>query len=161
MKRVFFSFHYENDINRANVIRNSWVIRGNKDAGFIDKAEFEKIKRNGEKAIKNWIDNQLNGTSVTVVLIGQETLNRHFVQYEIIQSYNKGNPIIGVGLGNIRDMRTGLTSYSQSIYTEIGTYNNKPVTFADVMSNYYDYINDDGYNNLGKWVENARVKKLS
>ena len=31
MKNIFFSFHYENDVNRANVVRNSWVIRGNKD----------------------------------------------------------------------------------------------------------------------------------
>ena len=29
MKNVFFSFHYDNDVNRANVVRNIWVISGN------------------------------------------------------------------------------------------------------------------------------------
>ncbi|MEE9214326.1 MAG: TIR domain-containing protein [Thermodesulfobacteriota bacterium] len=35
--------------------------------GFIDSADFETLKRRGDSAIKNWIDNQLKGTSVTVV----------------------------------------------------------------------------------------------
>ncbi|MCH0018293.1 TIR domain-containing protein, partial [Enterococcus faecium] len=70
VRRVFFSFHYA-DVTRAMVVRNSWTLRGTKEAGFVDKAEFEKVKRNGDIAIKNWIDNQLIGTSVTVVLIGK------------------------------------------------------------------------------------------
>ena len=41
-RRVFFSFHYENDINRSMTVRNSWVTQGKEAAGFIDKAEFEK-----------------------------------------------------------------------------------------------------------------------
>ena len=66
-RRVFFSFHYKNDVWRANQVRNSWVTQGKEAAGFIDSAEFEKIKENGDKAVENWIDEQLKGTSVTVV----------------------------------------------------------------------------------------------
>lgn len=157
-RKVFFSFHYKNDVYRANVVRNSWVTKDRVDAGFVDKAEFEKIKLKGNRAVEQWIDGQLKGTSVTVVLIGRETLSRYFVQYEIMQSFNKGNPIIGVGVGNVRDMHTGLTSTSQSIYTRVGTVNGRPVNFSDLMSNYYDYINEDGYSNLAEWIENARVK---
>lgn len=89
-RRVFFSFHYDNDINRSMAVRNSWVTQGKEAAGFIDKAEFEQIKRQGDVAIHNWIDKQLEGTSVTVVLIGRETLNRPFVQYEICKSLQRG-----------------------------------------------------------------------
>ncbi|BDP76418.1 hypothetical protein EfmAA242_06460 [Enterococcus faecium] len=71
-------------------------MRGTKEAGFVDKAEFEKVKRNGDIAIKNWIDNQLIGTSVTVVLIGKETLDREYVKYEIQESYKRGNAILAV-----------------------------------------------------------------
>ena len=109
-RKVFFSFHYENDINRAMIVRNSWVTQGVEKAGFIDKAEFEQVRRQGTKAIENWIDGQLVGTSVTVVLIGSETLERDFVQYEIRKSIEKGNAIIGVKINNIADMRTGLRS---------------------------------------------------
>lgn len=49
-------------------VRNSWVTQGVEKAGFIDKAEFEKVQRQGKKAVENWIDNQLKGTSVTVIL---------------------------------------------------------------------------------------------
>ena len=68
-RRVFFSFHYDNDINRSMTVRNSWVTQGKEAAGFVDKAEFEQTKRKGNQAVYNWIDKQLKGTSVTVVFI--------------------------------------------------------------------------------------------
>ncbi len=67
-RRTFFSFHFKNDIWRANQVRNSWVTKENNvAAGFIDAAEFEKIKREGDAAVKRWIEKQLEGTTVTVV----------------------------------------------------------------------------------------------
>ncbi len=70
-RRVFFSFHYDRDVRRVAQIRNSWVVRaGNETQPFVDKAEWESIKRTGSQAIERWIDKQLDGTSVTVVLIG-------------------------------------------------------------------------------------------
>lgn len=154
MKNAFFSFHYDNDVNRANVVRNSWVIRGNKDAGFIDKAEFEKIKAKGNKAVYDWIDEQLIGTSVTAVLIGQDTCNRDFVRYELQQSYKKGNKIIGIFIHNIKDMRTGLTSpKGNTTFGSLGKdYKGDDVYFYQIAKT-YDWINDDGYNNFGKWIE--------
>lgn len=154
MKNVFFSFHYDNDVNRANVVRNSWVIRGNKDAGFIDKAEFEKIKAKGNKAVYDWIDEQLIGTSVTAVLIGQDTCNRDFVRYELQQSYKRGNKIIGIFIHNIKDMRTGLTSpKGNTTFGSLGKdYKGDDVYFYQIAKT-YDWINDDGYNNFGKWIE--------
>ena len=58
-RKVFFSFHYQNDISRSMVVRNSWVTQGKEAAGFTDKAEFEKLKRTGDSAVKRWIDSQL------------------------------------------------------------------------------------------------------
>ena len=44
-RHVFFSFHYKNDVWRANIVRNSWVVRDDKTAaGFIDAADFEKMR---------------------------------------------------------------------------------------------------------------------
>ncbi|WP_132282769.1 TIR domain-containing protein [Natranaerovirga hydrolytica] len=36
--------------------------------------------------MKEWIDEQLKGTFVTVILIGNETADRKYVQYEIKKS---------------------------------------------------------------------------
>jgi hypothetical protein len=64
-RRVFFSFHYDRDIFAVQQIRHSWVVPGSKETQqiFEDKAEFEKIKRQSEGAIKNWIDAQMKGRS--------------------------------------------------------------------------------------------------
>ena len=158
-RNVFFSFHYDNDINRTMVGRNSWVTQGKQAAGFIDKAEFEEIKKKGEKAVCKWIDEQLNGTSVTVVLIGEETLDRPFVKYEIRESLKKGNGIIGVYIHNIKDMITQKKSVKGNSHSIIGYYkNNLPAYFDDICDGLYDYINDNGYEKLGTWIEEAADK---
>ena len=155
-RRVFFSFHYEEDINRSMVVRNSWVTQGKEVAGFIDKVEFEKVKKEGKEAICRWIDKQLVGTSVTVVLIGKETLNRPFVQYEIRKSVERGNAIIGVCIHNIKDMITQKTSVKGNPHTIIGYYDGKiPAYFDDICDGLYDYLEDNGYCNLGIWIEEA------
>lgn len=89
-RKTFFSFHFERDSWRAGQVRNSGLFKGN-EAGFIDKADWEEVKRKGDQAIKKWIDDQLYGTSVTVVLIGNETAERKYVGYEIEQSAKRGN----------------------------------------------------------------------
>lgn len=158
-RRVFFSFHYENDINRAMVVRNSWVVQGTKEANFIDNAAFEAVKRQGEQAVHNWIDRQLEGTSVTVVLIGAETLTRPFVQYEICQSLQRGNAVIGVHINGIKDMVQGVSSPQGNVHTVIGYYNNgSPAYFDAIADGIYDYTYENGYQNLGTWIESAARK---
>ena len=103
-RRMFFSFHYEKDIWRDFIVRNSWVTKGNfESAGFIDAVEFEKIKRQGDESIKRWINEQLEGTSVTVVLIGSETYLRDWVRYEIVKSFDRRNGLLGIYIHNIED----------------------------------------------------------
>lgn len=140
-------------------VRNSWVTQGKEAAGFIDKVEFEKVKRQGEQAVHNWIDKQLEGTSVTVVLIGADTLNRPFVQYEVCQSIQRNNGVIGVYIHGIRDMITKQTSSRGIAHTIIGRYSDgRPAYFDEVCDGIYDYTTQDGYNNLGTWIEFAAKK---
>lgn len=105
-RRVFFSFHFDNDILRVGQIRNSGVVFGPGDtqSGFIDSASWEDVKRQGDAAIRRWIDNELNGTSVTVVLIGSETANRPWINYEIIESAKRGNGLLGIYIHNVKDL---------------------------------------------------------
>src|SRR6266478_2355983 len=80
-RSAFFSFYYKKDVARANQVRNSWVTKGDKEAaGFTDAAAFEEVEKGGDAAIKKWINSQLSGTSVTVVLIGSETHQREYVK---------------------------------------------------------------------------------
>jgi hypothetical protein len=80
VRRVFFSFHYERDIWRANVVRKSWVTQDRVAAGFWDASLWQKAKKEGDQAIKRMIDNGMKGTSVTTVLIGAKTSGRRWVK---------------------------------------------------------------------------------
>ena len=63
---------------------------------FLDAADWEKVKAKGDQAIKHWINTQLAGTSVTVILIGTETANRSYVKYEIKQSHINKKCMMGI-----------------------------------------------------------------
>jgi len=155
-RRVFFSFHYERDIWRASQIRNSWVTKPDREsAGFWDAASWEEVKRKGEYAIKRWIDNQLNGTSVTVVLIGAETSERKYVGYEIQKSYQMGNGMLGIYIHNMKDQ------YRRTDYKGKNPFDNWYITrngqkiYLSSFYRTYDWVYDRGYENLGNWIEKA------
>ena len=139
-RRVFFSFHYERDIWRANQIRNSWVTKEDREAaGFWDAASWEQVKRKGDAAIRKWIDDNLKGTSVTVVLIGAETSKRKWVRYEINKSLEKGNKIFGIRTHNLKD-QYGETDWAGDL--DFGLIDGKN-TFSELFP-VYDWIDDNG-----------------
>jgi hypothetical protein len=108
-RTVFFSFHYQKDIWRTNVVRKSNVVDGVAAAGFQDASLWEEAKKKGDAAIKKMIDNALVGTSVSVVLIGAETALRKFVTYEIEQSIARGNGLLGIYIDDIADQNGNTT----------------------------------------------------
>lgn len=138
-RKVFFSFKYK-DVSRAMVVRNSWVTQGKQAAGFIDKADFEEIQKQGDQAIKNWIDKQLEGTSVTVVLVGEKTCSSRWVKYEIEKSIARGNGLLGVDISKIKDFQGNMSDRCGQI----------PKGY-----DFYLWNNDEGYGNLGSWIEKA------
>jgi hypothetical protein len=142
MRKVFFSFKYE-DVSRAMVVRNSWVTQGKEAAGFIDKAEFEKVERQGDNAIQNWIDRQIDGTTVTVVLVGARTLFSRWVKYEIKKSIERGNGLLFIDISKIEDLQGNISERGGTIP------NDYPL---------YLWIKNDGYKNMGDWIEEAAKK---
>ena len=139
-RRAFFSFKYENDVTRAMVVRNCWVLQGREAAGFTDAAEFEKLKDQGDGAVKKWIDGQLLNTSVTVVLVGAETCSSKWVTYEIEQSEARANGLLGIDVSKIKDFNGNTTERCGKI----------PAGYP-----FYLWYKDDGYNNIGTWIEQA------
>jgi len=138
-RKVFFSFKYK-DVSRAMVVRNSWITQGTQAAGFIDAADFEKVKRQGDVAIQRWINAQLNGTSVTVVLVGQNTCSSRWVKYEIEKSIAVGNGLLGIDVSKIKDLQGNTTERCGEL----------PEGYP-----FYRWNSDDGYKNMGDWIEKA------
>lgn len=139
VRKVFFSFKYE-DVSRAMIVRNSATIKGAVAAGFIDKADFEEVEADGDDAIRDWIDGQLIGTSVTAVLVGAKTCGSRWVKYEIAESIKRGNGLLGIDISKIKNLAGDTSERCGRI----------PAGYA-----FYLWNNDDGYANLGDWVEKA------
>lgn len=154
-RRVFFSFHYERDIWRANVVRNSWVTQDREAAGFWDASLWETAKKEGDEAIKRMIDKGLKNTSVTVVLIGKETSNRKWVRYELKQSWKIGNGILGVFIHQIKDKHNNTDAKGDTAFGPIFTSPNDNKKYFFERFKTYDWIDDNGYKNFGEWVEKA------
>jgi len=156
-RRVFFSFHYERDGQRASVVRNSWVTKG-ETAGYIDAANWEEVKGKGEAAVKRWIEDELSGTSVTVVLIGTETSSREWVQYEIRRSHARGNGMLGIYIHNIRDFQLKTDTPGNDLFGEIGRDSSGNSVYFWSLYPRYDWVLNNGFDNLGSWIEEAARK---
>lgn len=151
-RKIFFSFHYERDAWRAGQVRNSNVVSTEDQYGFLDAADWESIKKKGDAAIERWIEDQLKNTSVTVVLIGAETASREWVRYEIEKSWNRGNGIVGVRIHNIKDQDKKTDTAGRNPLDDFKLPDG--IALSSVCKT-YDWVNDDGRTNLGKWADEA------
>lgn len=139
--RTFFSFHYERDVQRASVVRNSSKLRSSITPEWIEASIWESAKTRGDSAVRKLIDDALKSTSVTAVLIGSQTASRRWVKYEIDKSIERGNGLLGIYIHNINDFAGN---------TDTKGTNPLPAGYPT-----YDWVNNDGYNNLGTWVDSA------
>jgi len=155
-RRAFYSFHYQADNWRASQVRNMGVIEGNVPCS--DNA-WEDVKKGGDAAIRRWIDGQLDGRSVAIVLIGSATRDRKWINYEIEQAWKAGKGLLGVHIHRLKD-RTGAQSligpnpFSVFSMQSGGTLADHVRTYDPPHSDSqatYAYIQQ----NLANWIERA------
>ena len=82
------------------MVRNIGSIEGNKPAPDND---WETITSGGEGAIEGWIKEQMKYRSCTVVLVGKDTANRKWINYEIVESWNSGMGVVGIHIYGLKD----------------------------------------------------------
>jgi hypothetical protein len=100
-RRCFYSFHYRPECHRAAQVRHIGSIEGSRPAADND---WEMVKRGGDTAIKRWIAGQMEGKSCTIVLVGSETANRKWINYEIIESWNTGMGVVGIHIHGLKNL---------------------------------------------------------
>lgn len=124
-RRVFFSFHYQNDIWRVNQIRNSWRYQHEDRRvaeGFFDGSIWERSKRTSDDSLKTLIREGLKNTSVTCILAGSETYARRWVRYEIARSIVKGNALLVVRVHNMKNQMGYTAQAGDNPLDHMGTY---------------------------------------
>jgi hypothetical protein len=143
---------------RAGQVRNSWVTQDRESAGFWDAAAWEEVKKKGDAAIEKWIEDQLKGTSVTVVLIGAETSERKYVGTEIVKSYNKGNGMLGIYIHNMKDSNGRTDVQGKNPFANWHIEKDGQKVLLSSIYPTYDWVNDKGRENIGAWIEAAAKK---
>jgi len=81
-------------------VRNIGKVEGNSPASDND---WEEVTKDGDDAIQKWVDDQLKGRGCTVVLIGNKTAGRKWIDYEIEKSWNDKKGILGVHIHNLKN----------------------------------------------------------
>jgi hypothetical protein len=154
-RKVFFSFHYDRDVRRIVQVRNSWVVRAKGEAQpFYDKAAFEEAKKRAG-GIEKWIEEQLKGTSVTVVLFGAETYEREWVRHEIKRSYELGKGILAIDIHNVKDPQLGTDVQGKNPLDYWSVKQNGGSAPFTSLYKTYDWVRGDGYTNMPSWIEAA------
>ena len=163
--QVFYCFHFDNDVMRVQQVRNIGVIEGNEP---VSKNEWEQA-RTTPGGIEKWIDENMKYKSCVVVLVGSETTDRPWVQYEIGKGWDDYKGIVGIFIHNLKDPRSsgtppyyGKCAQGSNPFTKIKLKNGTP------LSNYVTCHNPDpadAYNdiarNLTSWIANAARRAKS
>lgn len=149
MKRqVFYSFHFDNDVMRVQQIRHIGVIEGNEP---VSPNNWEEIRRIGKNAVKKWIDDNMRYKSCVVVLVGSETANREWVDYEIRKAWNEGKGLFGIYIHNLKDPRTGTCRKGANPFDNVLLKNGQKLSSLVPC---YDPNSWDAYNDIAKNLEN-------
>lgn len=157
-KTVFYSFHFERDVNRVQLVRNINALEGQR---LLNAQDWEAVRRRGQQAVIDWIDEQMKFKRAVVVLIGQETASRPWVTYEIEKAWQARKPLVGVyihGLSSFGTVdRKGANPFEKATgVSGIPVFDPTRTNWRGGIDSKATYANLTG--NLASWVERAKAR---
>ncbi len=90
---------------------------------------------------------------MTVALIGAETYSRPWCLYELSESHNSSKGLLGIRIHQIKDSAKLTSTYGSDPFAHVKLTDGSG-TLAGVYP-IYDWVADDGYNNIDSWIETA------
>ena len=158
-RRAFYSFHFDNDAWRAGQVRNSGVTEHNEP---VSSNAWEEVKRGGDAAIKKWVNDQMSTRSCVIVLVGSQTANRKWINYEIGKAWDDKKGLLGIYIHRLLNQDSKSSTKGNNPFSYIKLKND--LTIANYPQNVtaydppytdskdvYGYIKD----HLESWVEDA------
>lgn len=149
-KKVFFSFHYVPDNWRVSQVRQMGVIEDNP---AVKDNDWETITKGGDAAIQKWIDSQITNRTCAVILVGENTANRKWINYEIKKAWANGLGIVGIHIHGLKNVagetaRMGSNPFSYTGHADAVKLYNPAGSDSKAV---YKTISD----NLDAWVTEA------
>lgn len=159
-RSVFYSFHYDRDSWRVNMIRNMGVLQGQP---IKNSQDWEKVKQQGDAAVKKWIDEQMLYKEAVVVLVGAETSTRPWVRHEIIKAWNDKRALVGIYIHGLEGSdgkadRKGANPFAQISLPSGGTLADF-ITVHDPIGSTSQQVHRSISDNLESWVAGAYKRR--
>ncbi len=158
-RRTFYSFHFKNDAWRAGQVRNIGATEHDEP---VSDNDWEAIKKGGDSAIEKWIDDQMKSRSCVIVLVGSQTANRKWINYEIRKAWTDKKGLLAIRIHRLLDQDGKSSTRGDNPFSYIKLKNGK--TIADYPQHAKLY-NPPGANSkdvygrisdhIAEWVENA------
>lgn len=128
-KSSFVSFHYQRDHWRVQQVLNIGALDEQVE---LTAQKWEEVKRKGDAAVTAWIDQQMNYKQAVIVMIGNETATRKFVQYEIRRAWSMKKPMLGIRIHGLKDASGSVDRPGPNPFARF--------RFADSSRTYADYV---------------------
>jgi len=101
VRRIFISFQHDDKLQAQGFNLLRW--NPNVPVEFVGRHLLSPVDSRDPNYIRAKIREMLNGTSVTVVLIGKNTADSEWVDFEIRESLARGNGVLGIRLKGAED----------------------------------------------------------
>lgn len=159
-KQIFFSFHYKPDNWRVSQVRNIGVIEGNKAAA---DNKWEEVIGGGDSAIKKWIDENMNYRSCVVVLVGENTADRKWINYEIKKAWDDGKGVVGINIHNLANSKGDQASKGSNPFYYVSIDGSRLSTIVKCYDPPYSsskYVYEHISENISDWIDEAiKIRK--
>lgn len=154
-RKVFTSFHYIPDNWRANQIRNMGKLEGN---SVVTTNKWEEVTKGGNKAIQEWIDNNIYGKSCVVIFVGENTAGRKWIDYEIEKAWNDGKGVFGIFVHNLKDSNGNQANKGNNPFENFTVGDKKLSSIVKCYNPPFStstYVYDHIKENLEDWIVKA------
>lgn len=155
-RKVFYSFHFNNDFFRTQQVRNMDAFEGQ---GSCSANAWEEVKQKGDAAVEKWIDDNLSGRSCVVVLVGSQTAERKWVKKEIEKAWNAGKGVLGVRINKLEGTDGQQTAAGVNPFSQFTLKNGKNMADIAPLKTPSGTSGKEAYAsikaNLESWIEDA------
>lgn len=130
--KVFLSFDYKPDVLRVSQIKQMGYIE---EQPLLSANKWEEVKKKGDKNIEKWIDENMGNKDCLVVLVGSNTSNKKWVNYEIAKAWNSKKGVVGIYIHNLKCPQKGYSAQGLNPFLNF-TLKKGTVKLSDVVKCY-------------------------
>ena len=154
-RKVFLSFHYKPDNWRVSQIKSIGKIEG---APLLSSNGWEEVKKGGDTAVEKWISDNMKGRSCLIVLIGEKTANRKWINYEIKKAWREGKGVLGIYIHKLQDKDKNQANKGKNPFDAFKVGDKSMSTIVKSYDSSYSssqYVYGDIQENIDDWIEEA------